>query len=63
MGKQGAKLRSVQSTSFHPPIFFQHVFKLEQEEYLREGIEWKMIDFYDNQVTMFIHPRHSGTIS
>lgn len=29
--------------------FNQHVFKLEQEEYLREGIEWTMIDFYDNQ--------------
>ena len=29
--------------------FNQHVFKLEQEEYLKEGIEWKMIDFYDNQ--------------
>lgn len=29
--------------------FNQHVFKLEQEEYILEGIEWKMIDFYDNQ--------------
>lgn len=29
--------------------FNQHVFKLEQEQYLKEGIEWKMIDFYDNQ--------------
>ena len=25
------------------------MFKLEQEEYLREEIEWKFIDFYDNQ--------------
>uniref|UniRef100_A0A1B0AF96 Myosin motor domain-containing protein n=1 Tax=Glossina pallidipes TaxID=7398 RepID=A0A1B0AF96_GLOPL len=29
--------------------FNQHDFKLEQEEYLKEGIDWTMIDFYDNQ--------------
>ncbi|KAG5676919.1 hypothetical protein PVAND_006716 [Polypedilum vanderplanki] len=29
--------------------FNQHVFKLEQEQYLKEGIIWNMIDFYDNQ--------------
>ncbi|XP_037069496.1 LOW QUALITY PROTEIN: unconventional myosin-Vb-like [Pollicipes pollicipes] len=29
--------------------FNQHVFKLEQEEYVKEQIEWTFIDFYDNQ--------------
>ncbi|KAG0233319.1 Myosin type-2 heavy chain 1 [Actinomortierella wolfii] len=29
--------------------FNQHVFKLEQEEYVREQIEWKFIEFSDNQ--------------
>lgn len=28
--------------------FNQHVFKYEQEEYKREGIHWKNIDFHDN---------------
>lgn len=29
--------------------FNQHVFKLEQEEYVKEEIEWLFIDFADNQ--------------
>ncbi|KAL2259126.1 hypothetical protein VTK26DRAFT_7319 [Humicola hyalothermophila] len=29
--------------------FNQHVFKLEQEEYLKEKIDWTFIDFADNQ--------------
>ncbi|KAF8582203.1 myosin 5 [Ramaria rubella] len=29
--------------------FNAHVFKLEQEEYVREQIKWKFIDFSDNQ--------------
>ncbi|XP_061172927.1 myosin-IIIb-like [Saccostrea echinata] len=30
-------------------FFNQHVFKMEQEEYIREGIDWKEIKFVDNQ--------------
>lgn len=29
--------------------FTQHVFKLEQDEYVKEEIEWSFINFYDNQ--------------
>ena len=30
-------------------LFIQHVFKLEQDEYVKEEIEWSFINFYDNQ--------------
>ncbi|KAF7663122.1 hypothetical protein LDENG_00218190 [Lucifuga dentata] len=33
-------------------FFVKHVFKLEQEEYAREGIVWKHIDYIDNQHTL-----------
>jgi len=29
--------------------FFQHVFKMEQEEYTKEEINWSYIEFIDNQ--------------
>ncbi|CAL8085899.1 unnamed protein product [Calicophoron daubneyi] len=33
-------------------FFVRHIFKLEQEEYVAEGIEWKHIDYVDNQNTL-----------
>lgn len=27
----------------------QHVFRMEQEEYTKEGIDWSYIEFVDNQ--------------
>uniref|UniRef100_A0A3Q4HB86 Unconventional myosin-VIIa-like n=1 Tax=Neolamprologus brichardi TaxID=32507 RepID=A0A3Q4HB86_NEOBR len=33
-------------------FFVKHVFKLEQDEYARENIVWKHIDYQDNQRTL-----------
>jgi myosin-5 len=29
--------------------FNRHLFKLEQEEYIQDGIDWTRVDFEDNQ--------------
>jgi len=39
------------------------VFKLEQEEYLKEGIVWKMIDFSDNQPCIDLIEKKLGILS
>ncbi|KAI5099410.1 unconventional myosin-VIIa isoform X2 [Silurus meridionalis] len=33
-------------------FFVEHIFKMEQEEYLKEGVTWKNIAFTDNQQTL-----------
>ena len=33
-------------------FFVKHIFKMEQEEYNKEGINWEKISFIDNQVTL-----------
>ena len=34
---------------FFPPEWLQHVFKMEQEEYTKEKMNWSYIEFVDNQ--------------
>lgn len=43
--------------------FTQHVFKLEQEEYVREEIEWSFIDFSDNQPCINVIEGRLGVLS
>lgn len=43
--------------------FNQHVFKLEQEEYLREQIDWTFIDFSDNQPCIDLIEAKLGILS
>jgi len=44
--------------------FNKYVFKLEQEEYEREGIDWSFISFPDNQdVLDLIEMKHTGILS
>ncbi|CAB4255321.1 similar to Saccharomyces cerevisiae YAL029C MYO4 One of two type V myosin motors (along with MYO2) involved in actin-based transport of cargos [Maudiozyma barnettii] len=43
--------------------FNQHVFKLEQEEYVREKIEWSFIDFNDNQPCIDLIENKLGILS
>ncbi|KAG2221465.1 hypothetical protein INT45_005006 [Circinella minor] len=43
--------------------FNQHVFKLEQEEYVRENIDWTFIDFSDNQKCIEMIEAKMGILS
>ncbi|RCI05232.1 Myosin type-2 heavy chain 1 [Rhizopus stolonifer] len=43
--------------------FNQHVFKLEQEEYVKEKIEWKFIEFSDNQRCIEVIESKLGILS
>ena len=43
--------------------FNQHVFKLEQEEYVRENIEWSFIEFNDNQPCIDLIENKIGILS
>ncbi|KAK9238890.1 P-loop containing nucleoside triphosphate hydrolase protein [Lipomyces kononenkoae] len=43
--------------------FNQHVFKLEQDEYVREQIEWTFIEFSDNQPCIDLIEARIGILS
>lgn len=43
--------------------FTQHVFKLEQEEYMKEKISWTFIDFSDNQPCIDLIESRMGILS
>ena len=52
----------------HPhPLIGRHLFKLEQEAYESEGIDWAHVDFEDNQACVDLiegrPPRPIGIIS
>uniref|UniRef100_F6HZH4 Myosin-11 n=1 Tax=Vitis vinifera TaxID=29760 RepID=F6HZH4_VITVI len=42
--------------------FNQHVFKMEQEEYSKEGIDWSYIEFIDNQDVLDLIEKKPGGI-
>ena len=42
--------------------FNQHVFKLEQAEYIKEQIKWSFIDFTDNQPCIDLIEKKMGII-
>lgn len=45
-------------------LFIELVLKQEQEEYLREGIEWVQVDYFNNQIICdLIDKPHSGIIA
>ncbi|ODO03097.1 hypothetical protein I350_05942 [Cryptococcus amylolentus CBS 6273] len=43
--------------------FYAHVFKLEQEEYIREKINWRFIDFADNQACIQVIEGKMGILT
>ncbi|XP_043911174.1 unconventional myosin-Id [Protopterus annectens] len=45
-------------------LFIQLVLKQEQEEYEREGIPWKHIDYFNNQIIVdLVEQQHKGIIA
>lgn len=47
--------------SYIPSSSLQHVFKMEQEEYTKEEIDWSYIEFIDNQDVLDLIEKVSST--
>ncbi|KAH8502982.1 hypothetical protein H0E87_014335 [Populus deltoides] len=43
--------------------FNRHLFKLEQEEYIQDGIDWAKVDFEDNQDCLNLFEKDRGSIN
>ncbi|CAK7346446.1 unnamed protein product [Dovyalis caffra] len=46
----------------HLYLFCQHVFKMEQEEYAKEEIDWSYVEFVDNQDVLDLIEKKPGGI-
>ncbi|XP_022656886.1 unconventional myosin-Ic-like isoform X1 [Varroa destructor] len=45
-------------------LFIELTLRSEQEEYLREGIEWTAVDFFDNKIICeLVEEKHKGIIA
>lgn len=42
-------------------LYLQHVFKMEQEEYTKEEIDWSYIEFVDNQDVLDLIEKVNGS--
>jgi len=52
------------STLVLPNLFWLQVLKQEQEEYMREGIEWQHVDYFNNKVICdLVEAPHKGILA
>ncbi|RYR67512.1 hypothetical protein Ahy_A03g013913 isoform B [Arachis hypogaea] len=56
-------MQFIPSLDISPPdLMLQHVFKMEQEEYSKEEIDWSYIEFVDNQDVLDLIEKKPGGI-
>lgn len=44
-------------------LFIEHVFKLEQEVYVREEVEWNFVNYEDNQHVIDLIAKRPGALN